>query len=42
MDWTYAKKLTEPIVDGYHNVYDASIEILSGYLTPREGYDLIL
>jgi hypothetical protein len=42
MDWLGAKKLIEPIFEGYQNVYDVAMGIISGELSLREGYDLIL
>lgn len=42
IDWTCAKKLIEPIFQSYQNVYDACQEVISGRLTLRGGYDLIL
>lgn len=42
MDWTCAKKLTQPIFQSYQNVYDACQGVISGKLDIRGGYDLIL
>ncbi|KAJ5940663.1 hypothetical protein N7516_000831 [Penicillium verrucosum] len=42
MDWTCAKKLIQPIFDSYRNVYDVCEGVISGTLTVRSGYDLIL
>ena len=42
MSWTCARKLTQPIFDSYCNVYDACEGIISGDLTVRSGYDLVL
>ncbi|CAP92592.1 hypothetical protein E8E15_005115 [Penicillium rubens] len=42
MDWTCAKKLTQPIFDSYRNVYDVCEGVIAGTLTVRSGYDLIL
>ncbi|CAI7645438.1 unnamed protein product [Penicillium manginii] len=42
MDWTCAKKLTQPIFQSYKNVYDACQGVISGSLDIRGGYDLIL
>ncbi|KAB5529075.1 hypothetical protein GE09DRAFT_406985 [Coniochaeta sp. 2T2.1] len=41
-DWTCAKKLIQPIFDAYDNVYDAAMGIISGGLSLRDGYDLVL
>lgn len=42
MDWTCAKKLTQPIFESYRNVFDACQGIIAGTLDLRGGYDLIL
>jgi len=42
MDWTCAKKLVEPIMQAYRNVYDAAIGFIAGNFGLRDGYDLIL
>lgn len=42
IDYTCARKLVEPIFDSYKNVYDVAIDIISGNLGLREGYDIIL
>ena len=42
IDWTCAKKLIEPIYQAYHNVHDVATAIISGDLSLRDGYDLIL
>jgi hypothetical protein len=42
MDWMGGKKLIEPIFEAYRNVYDVATGIISGRLSLREGYDLIL
>ncbi|KAI1336080.1 hypothetical protein F5Y15DRAFT_218242 [Xylariaceae sp. FL0016] len=42
MDWTGAKKLIQPIFEAYRNVHDAAMGIISGGLSLRAGYDLIL
>ncbi|KAJ5480558.1 hypothetical protein N7530_006067 [Penicillium desertorum] len=42
MDWTCAKKLTQPIFESYRNVYDVCEGVIAGTLTVRSGYDLVL
>lgn len=42
MDWTCAKKLTQPIFESYRNVFDACQGVITGTLDLRGGYDLIL
>jgi hypothetical protein len=41
-DWTCAKKLIQPIFDAYYSVYGAAMGIISGDLSLRGGYDLVL
>lgn len=41
MDWTCAKKLTQPIFESYRNVYDACQGVITGTLDLQGGYDLI-
>ncbi|KAK5202966.1 hypothetical protein LTR41_011284 [Exophiala xenobiotica] len=41
-DWTCAKKMIEPILQSYRNVYDVAHAIISGKTGLREGYDIIL
>ncbi|RVX66490.1 hypothetical protein B0A52_09774 [Exophiala mesophila] len=41
-DWTCAKKMIEPIFQSYRNVYDVAHAIISGKMTLRQGYDMIL
>jgi hypothetical protein len=42
MDWTCAKKFTQPIFEGYRHVHEVYEGIISDTLTLRHGYDLIL
>ena len=42
MDWTCAKKITQPIFESYRNVFDACQGIIASTLDLRGGYDLIL
>lgn len=42
MDWTCARKLIEPIMQAYRNIYDATTGIIAGHFGLRDGYDLIL
>ncbi|KAL2674361.1 hypothetical protein Neosp_012812 [[Neocosmospora] mangrovei] len=42
MDWTCAKKLIEPILDAYRNVYDVALQVLAGQLKPQAAQDVIL
>ncbi|KAH6880014.1 hypothetical protein B0T10DRAFT_495668 [Thelonectria olida] len=42
MDWTCAKKLIEPILDAYRNVYDVALEVSAGRLKPQAARDVIL
>ncbi|OIW22520.1 hypothetical protein CONLIGDRAFT_658239 [Coniochaeta ligniaria NRRL 30616] len=42
VDWTCAKKLVQPIFDAYEAVYHAAMGIISGGLSLRGGYDLVL
>ncbi|EXJ77636.1 hypothetical protein A1O3_09864 [Capronia epimyces CBS 606.96] len=41
-DWTYAKKMIEPIFQSYRNVYDVAHAIIGGKTGLRAGYDIIL
>lgn len=41
MDWTCAKKLTQPIFETYRNVFDACQGVITGTLDLQGGYDLI-
>ncbi|KAJ4163090.1 hypothetical protein NW754_014513 [Fusarium falciforme] len=42
MDWTCAKKLIEPILDAYRNVYGVALQVLAGQLEPQAARDVIL
>ena len=42
MDWSCAKKLTQPIFESYRNVFDACQGVITGTLDLRGGYNLIL
>ena len=42
LDWTCAKKLTEPILQAWRSAYDAATKVVAGSLSPRAGYDRIL
>ncbi|OTA97868.1 hypothetical protein M434DRAFT_391483 [Hypoxylon sp. CO27-5] len=42
LDWTCAKKLTQSNFDAYCTVYDVGMGIVSGKLSLRSGYDLVL
>lgn len=42
MDWTCAKMLDEPVFESYRNVFDACQGVITGTLTFRSGYDLVL
>ncbi|KAK7427766.1 hypothetical protein QQZ08_005704 [Neonectria magnoliae] len=42
MDWTCARKLIEPILDAYRNVYDVALQVLAGQLEPQAARDVIL
>ncbi|KAJ5893839.1 hypothetical protein N7495_005530 [Penicillium taxi] len=42
MNWSCAKKLNQPIFQSYLSVFYACKGVLSGALTVREGYDLVL
>lgn len=42
MDWTCAKKLIQPIFESYRNVFDACQGVITGTMTVRSGYDLVL
>lgn len=41
IDWTCAKKLTQPIFETYRNVFDACQGVITGTLDLQGGYDLI-
>jgi hypothetical protein len=42
MDWTCAKKLIQPIFEGYRHVYEVYEGVTAGTLTLHSGYNLIL
>ncbi|KAF3914377.1 hypothetical protein ABW21_db0200191 [Orbilia brochopaga] len=42
IDWTCARKLTQPVCDGYRGVYDVAIAVLKDGVAARNGYDVIL
>lgn len=41
-DWTCAKKLIQPIVTAYQNVYEVALGIISGDQGSREAYDEVI
>lgn len=42
VDWTCAKKLTEPVYQAYRSVYDVATAIISDNMSLRDGYDIVL
>ncbi|KAI0904362.1 hypothetical protein F4823DRAFT_615224 [Ustulina deusta] len=41
-DWTGARNMTQPVLDAYRNVYDATQGVISGDMGLRDAYNLIL
>ncbi|KAJ5135081.1 uncharacterized protein N7515_004359 [Penicillium bovifimosum] len=42
MDWTCAKRLTQPVFESYRAVYDACEGVIAGTLSVRNAYDMVL
>jgi hypothetical protein len=42
VDWTCAKKLTQPVFESYRDVYDACEGVIAGTMSVRSAYDLVL